>query len=62
MSLLGIYLGLVVAGESLMYLGAIQMDKISEAYSIAVSMSLLIGVFIFAWPLAVKIDDRWFGK
>ena len=61
MSLLGIYVALAVAGESLAYFAGIALDHYIPALAIPVGILAMLGVLVCAWPLAIRIDDRLFG-
>lgn len=62
MSLLSIYAVLVVIAEAATFLGGRWIDSAFPNFAMAIALTIIFGVLIAAWPVAVMIDKRLFGK
>lgn len=62
MSLLSIYTVVVILAEGATIFGGRWLDSAIPDYAMAIALASIFGVLIVAWPIAVRIDNRLFGK
>jgi hypothetical protein len=57
MNLLLVFIALAVVGQAVNVMIAMQLDRYSEAASLAVFFALLVTVFWTAWKLALRLTE-----
>jgi len=59
MTVMLVYLVLVMIGEVFAFLIGTVLDKMFPALSMILFMALFFGILALAWPISVRITEKW---